>query len=195
MSMIVSLLFLASASLSGAAIPPDKHNWLSAKDKNIEVRTQVYAGSGLGAASWSRFLKKSGDPVGARNHFFRMEIHDKRSGKKHQIPMVPADKLSISPQSRFILVLSMSTPSDGIVLLSREGKLILKEFSLCLRETCTSSNFRSVWFDKADIDIAFSDSEDGKDCLLSIAASRSGPPGQRLLFNICKAVKPATKKK
>ena len=169
----------------------DRFTWITVENSELEVKAKGFLDSGVTGAEWAKFLTSKGDPFGRENHFFQMEIRDKRTGSNITVPMVPAAKLTISPKSLYIAVLSTNFPSDGVVVVSRRGKVVFSEFSVCFSDaTCpVVSDYLSTWFYDTEVAVTFSSSQDGDDCALTIQASASDPNSPKIRLDVCQGQK------
>jgi len=183
----IYLIPFISLFVVNGALAKKEDSLVKAEESEVAVSSGILLDSGFSGRDWEKFITDGGDPFGRDNHFFKLKISNKNSNFVRTMPMIPAGKLAVSPHSKYIAILSVNYPTDGVVIVSADGKVILKEFGICFnKETCTVvSDSLAVWYETYEVVISFSSKEDGDDCLLTIQANDENNLSPKIFFDVC----------
>jgi hypothetical protein len=176
-------LLIALSSCVAAKQP--RGSFVEAESRELKVSAARFIDSGFAPQDWAEFIERGGNPFSNANHFFHMSIMDKRRGSHRDIPMIPAGRVGISPHSKYIAVLSVDYPTDGVVVVTPDGQLVFKMFGICFQECFTVSDYVSAWFEN-QVGIAFSSNDSGEDCLLTISADGRKADSPAMKVDVCR---------
>jgi hypothetical protein len=177
-----------SLSLFSCNISARDQGWVQADSSELKVRANSFLDSKTTSADWSRLVSGGMDPFGKGNRYFKMLISNKKSGKDVVISMIPASFLAISPNSEFIVLLSKAFPTDGIVIVSGEGEILYRRFSVCFPEGCpVISHDSSPWFHDVDVGITFGSPLEGRECRITVKENADDPRSGEFTVDLCDA--------
>ncbi len=169
-------------ALDAAGVRPQ----ITAASDKLCVKAENFLGAGIAPEDWAKYVEKN-NPFDQRNTYFKIYINDRTSKKTLIRPTVPLEALWVSPSSAFILGISLSYPTAGIVVFDRHGVLLKKDFQVCLDKSGCHYIADDVlmWTDLRFVRVSFVDTPDGKDCSLNIASGTAGTYPS-LAYNLCK---------
>jgi hypothetical protein len=158
-----------------------------AENRELSVRASNFSSSKLTNQDWARKVFGGTDPLGPKNSYFRLRVTDKSRKSSYELPMIPSSFISISPHSEFIAVLSTAFPTAGVVVVSRAGNVVFRDFSLCFSGDYCIASYEDVlpWFFEQDVEVDFSSVLEGDDCLMTIRKNTDEPSTPEITMDVC----------